>query len=154
MVRLEDAAFATLPRLSTLDLSHNNELELFGRVFIGLENSLLHLSLENISLYQAPDLPLPSLRELIISNNGLPSIPPELAANLSSLRLLDFSQNDLTTVPLITHSLPKLRSLFLAGNPITTLTNTSLLGAAKTLEELDIAHFNLNVFEVDLKILY
>ena len=148
MVRLEDAAFATLPRLSVLDLSHNNELELFGRVFIGLENSLLRLSLENISLIQAPDLPLPSLRELIISNNGLPSIPPELAANLSSLRLLDLSQNDLTTVPLITHSLPQLRSLFLAGNPITTLTNTSLLGAANTLEELDIAHFNLNVFEV------
>lgn len=40
------------------------------------------------------------------------------------------------------------RSLILAGNPITSLTNTSLLGAADTLEELDIAHFHLNTLEV------
>lgn len=147
LVRLEDAAFTTLPNLAILDLSHNDELELFGRVFNGLENTLVELSLENISIYQAPDLPLPKLRVLIISNNELPSIPPELAVNMTSLRVLDLSQNDLTAVPLITHSLPNLRSLALAGNPITSLSNTSLLGAAETLEHLDIAHFNLNILE-------
>lgn len=40
------------------------------------------------------------------------------------------------------------RSLSLAGNPITFMTNTSLLGAADTLEHLDIANLNLNGFEV------
>ncbi len=49
LIRLEDAAFATLPNLAVLDLSHNNELELLGRPFIGLENSLIELSLENVS---------------------------------------------------------------------------------------------------------
>ncbi|XP_050098956.1 chaoptin isoform X2 [Anopheles aquasalis] len=147
LVRLEDAAFATLPRLATLDLSHNDELEVMGRAFIGLEGSLIELRLANVSLGAVPELASPSLRTLQISHNELPSIPPELAANLSALRSLDLSENDLTNVPLITHSLPNLRNLYLAGNPITTLTNTSLLGAADTLESLDIANLQLHLIE-------
>jgi Leucine-rich repeat (LRR) protein len=147
-VRLEDAAFATLPNLAVLDLSDNSELEVYGRVFIGLEKNLMELSLDNISLIQAPDLALPNLRILRIAGNQLPSIPPELATNLTSLRELDLSYNDLTAVPLITHSLENLRSLSLAGNPITSLSNTSLLGAADTVEHLDIAHLQLLMIEV------
>ncbi|XP_055588501.1 chaoptin isoform X2 [Uranotaenia lowii] len=147
LVRLEDAAFATLPRLSLLDLSHNDELEVMGKAFVGLENSLIELRLSNISLSSVPELANPTLRILKISHNNLPTIPPELAANMSSLRELDLSENDLTHVPLITHSLPNLKSLSLAGNPITIMTNTSLLGAADTLEYLDIANLNLNGIE-------
>lgn len=40
------------------------------------------------------------------------------------------------------------RRLSLSGNPITTLSNTSLLGAADTLEQLDIANLNLHSIEV------
>lgn len=148
LVRLEDAAFATLPNLAVLDLSHNNELEVFGRVFIGLENNLMELNLNNISIYQTPELALPNLRILRLSHNELPSIPPEYASNLTSLRVLDLSYNDLTVVPLITHSLPNLNTLSLAGNPISSLTNTSLLGASVTLEHLDIAHLPLTTIEV------
>lgn len=124
------------------------ELEVYGRVFKGLENRLIELSLDNISIIQAPDLNLPNLRILNIAHNELPTIPLELAANLTSLRALDISGNDLTAVPLITHSLPNLRSLVLADNPITTLTNTSLGGAAESLEYLDIAHLQLMTIEV------
>uniref|UniRef100_A0A182VVJ1 LRRCT domain-containing protein n=1 Tax=Anopheles minimus TaxID=112268 RepID=A0A182VVJ1_9DIPT len=148
LVRLEDAAFATLPRLSVLNLSHNDELEVMGRAFVGLENSLIELLLANVSLSSVPELSNPSLRALKISHNDLPSIPPELAANMTSLRELDLSENDLTSVPLITHSLPNLKHLSLSGNPITTLSNTSLLGAADTLEHLDIANLNLHSIEV------
>lgn len=146
LIRLDNAVFATLPRISVLDLSHNDELEVIGRTFIGLQ-SLIELNLENVSLNVVPDLSLPHLRILKISNNELPSIPQELAVNLTSLIALDLSNNDLTTVPLITHSLHKLKSLLLSGNPITMITNTSLLGAANTLEHLDIGHFNINAFE-------
>uniref|UniRef100_A0A182M164 LRRCT domain-containing protein n=1 Tax=Anopheles culicifacies TaxID=139723 RepID=A0A182M164_9DIPT len=147
LVRLEDAAFATLPRLSVLNLSHNDELEVMGKAFVGLENSLIELLLSNVSLSSVPELSNPSLRTLKISHNDLPSIPPELAANMTSLRNLDLSENDLTSVPLITHSLPNLRHLSLSGNPITALSNTSLLGAADTLEHLDIANLNLHSIE-------
>lgn len=148
LVRLEDAAFATLPHLMQLNLGHNSELEVSGKAFIGLENCLLDLNLDNVSITAFPDLPLPFLRRLTIADNELPFVPPELATNMTSLNSLDLSYNDLTNVPLLTHSLPKLRHLSLAGNPITVLTNTSLLGAAETLKHLDISNMQLNSFEV------
>ncbi|XP_058444042.1 chaoptin [Malaya genurostris] len=147
LVRLEDATFATVPKLSLLDLSHNDELEFMGKAFLGLENSLIELRLANVSLQTAPELANPSLRILKMSHNNLPSFPPDLAANMSSLRELDLSENDLYHVPLITHALPNLRSLSLAGNPISTMTNSSLLGTAETLEHLNIANLNLVIFE-------
>lgn len=149
--RFEDAAFATLPNLSILDLSHNEDLEVYGRVFRGLENCLKELRLNNISLIQAPELSLPNLRHLEIAHNGLPSIQQELAANMTSIRKLDLSFNDLVSVPLLVHSLPNLKSLSLAGNPITTLTNVSFIGAADTLEALDIGSLHLTSVEVNIE---
>ncbi|XP_055678152.1 chaoptin-like [Lutzomyia longipalpis] len=146
--RLEDASFATLPRLSTLILSNNVGLEITGKTFIGLENSLIDLRIDNVTMIAFPDLPFTYLRRLSIAHNELPSIPPELAYNISLLRHLDLSYNDLSAVPLITHSLPQLKSLNIAGNPIATLTNASLIGAAETLEYLNIAHLFLNSFEL------
>lgn len=41
------------------------------------------------------------LRSLDLSNNNLPSVPPDTATNLTQLRYLDLSNNDLTTVPVV-----------------------------------------------------
>jgi len=77
--------------------------------FMGLENSLIKLGLENVSLSTVPEIRLKYLREFRLGYNELPSIPQELATNMSNLRMLDLSNNDLTNVPLMTQSLPHLR---------------------------------------------
>lgn len=52
MVHLEDSNFASLIHLTYLDISHNDALvfENRGRMFLGLEQSLQHLKLKNVSL--------------------------------------------------------------------------------------------------------
>lgn len=147
LFRLDDAAFATLPRLSVLDLSHNEELKIMDRAFLGLQHSLITLGMDNVSLSTVPDLPLPSLRILRLAHNELPSIPQELAPNMSQLRHLDLSDNDLHTVPILTHSLTHLRWLSLAGNSIRTLTNSSFTRLSDDITHLDIAQLDLNTFE-------
>lgn len=109
LFRLDDAAFTTLPHLAFLDLSNNNELKVMDKAFLGLEDCLLTLTLNNVSLTSVPELTLPSLRALHLSRNTLPFVPQELAYNLSSLRSIDVSGNDLTAVPSLIHSLPQLR---------------------------------------------
>ncbi|EZA58102.1 Chaoptin [Ooceraea biroi] len=149
LVRLDEGVFSDLPHLAHLDLSHNKQLilESRGRTFYGLEDTLLSLSLSNISLLSVPELPLRRLRSLYLAHNELASIPAEMSSNLTSLHYLDLSFNDLTVVPLITHTLPELKIFNLADNPITAVTNTSFLGLVDTLEELDIRRLTLSVFE-------
>ncbi|KAK0165366.1 hypothetical protein PV328_003884 [Microctonus aethiopoides] len=149
LVRLDDGIFSEMPHLTDIDFSHNKQLilETRGRTFYGLEDSLLTLGLSNISLLSVPELPLHHLRTLYLANNELATIPAELASNLSSLHHLDLSHNDLTVVPLITHTLFELEIFNLAYNPITTITNTSFLGPADSLIELDIRGLPLSTFE-------
>ncbi|XP_015593421.1 chaoptin isoform X2 [Cephus cinctus] len=149
LVRLDDGVFSDLPELTYLDLSHNKQLVLepHGRTFNGLEDSLLTLGLSNISLLSVPELPLRRLRTLYLADNELASIPPEMASNLTSLHHLDLSHNDLTLVPLITHTLPELRIFDISYNPITVISNTSFLGLADSLIELDIRELSLSIFE-------
>lgn len=71
-----------------------------------------------------------------------------MAINMTNLQRLNLNDNDLTAVPIVTHSLPELRYLYLADNPITHMTNTSLLGVADDLVELDIRDISLFTFEV------
>ncbi|KAG8310793.1 hypothetical protein J6590_056630 [Homalodisca vitripennis] len=150
LLRLEDSTFASMPRLASLELSHNTELSLEprGRSFIGLDDTLNYLGLRNVSLSSIPELPLPNLHTLQLSWNTISVLPPEMASNLTLLRHLDLSHNLLSQVPLVTHSLPQLRALFLSHNMISSLTNTSLLGGAERIRELDIRHLPLNYFEM------
>ncbi|XP_044018629.1 chaoptin-like [Aphidius gifuensis] len=149
LVRLDDGVFSELKNLNYLDLSHNKQLilETRGRTFHGLEDTLLILGLSNISLLSVPELPFHNLRHLYLASNELATIPAELASNLSSLHELDLSHNDLTVVPLITHTLFELKKFNLAYNPITIITNTSFLGPADSLVELDIRKLPLIIFE-------
>ncbi|XP_037026425.1 chaoptin isoform X1 [Bradysia coprophila] len=148
LLRIDDAAFASLPRLADLDLSNNSELKVMDKAFVGLQGSLIKLGLNNVSLTEIPDLPLPLLRVLRVAENELPTVSQELAHNMSSLRVLDLSDNDLTNVPVLMQLLKNLRSLSLAGNSITMLTNESFVGLSETLEHLDVSQLHLNSFEL------
>lgn len=51
IVQIDDGMFSFMPRLSTLNLSDNTQLILeSGRIFEGIEDTLLHLALDNVSL--------------------------------------------------------------------------------------------------------
>lgn len=99
-------------------------------------------------ILKVPLLPTPHLISLSLANNYLPTVPPEMATNLSSLCELNLNNNDLTSVPIVTHSLPELRYLYMADNPITSLSNTSLLGVADSLKELDVKNLEITELEV------
>ncbi|KAJ3628300.1 hypothetical protein MTP99_015615 [Tenebrio molitor] len=147
--QVDAGSFKGLPRLSSLNLGHNNQLtlETSGLSFQGLEYTLLHLNLDNVSLSQIPTLFTPNLVSLSLAHNSLPTVSPEIAGNVSSLRHLNLDHNDLSVVPIVTHSLTELTYLSMVANPITTLTNTSLLGVANQLEELDLRHIDLSALE-------
>nr|CAD7452145.1 unnamed protein product [Timema tahoe] len=149
ITRIDDGTFSPLNRLAHLDLSHNQGMlvENKGRGFKGLEDSLLYLGLANCSMGSVPELPLHGLRSLDLSHNYFPDMPLEMTVNMTSLRRLDLSYNELSTVPMVAQSLPQLRELSLAGNPITSLTNTTMIGGAQRLKELDIRQLPLNFFE-------
>ncbi|KAJ8969360.1 hypothetical protein NQ317_004632, partial [Molorchus minor] len=149
LAQIDAGTFDGLPHLLSLDLSHNSQLVLepHGLSFRGLEYTLLHLGLDNVSLTLVPSLPTPHLVSLSLSYNALPTVPPEMARNMTNLRRLNLDFNDLTAVPIVTHSLAQLRHLSMVANPITFLSNTSLLGVADHLVELDIRNFDLNILE-------
>ncbi|KAL5285424.1 chp.2 family protein [Megaselia abdita] len=147
LLRIDDAVFATLPKLAILDLSHNRDLKVMEKSFMGLENTLLKLGLENVSLSTVPEMKLKMLREIRLRYNELPSIPQDMATNMSNIRVLDISYNDLTNVPLMTQMLTRLEKLILSGNPITSLNNNSFEGVNENLEMLDISNLRLHYFE-------
>nr|CAD7393868.1 unnamed protein product [Timema cristinae] len=104
-----------------------------------------HRALGRASSHLTPDQE--QSRSLDLSHNYFPDMPLEMTVNMTSLRRLDLSYNELSTVPMVAQSLPQLRELSLAGNPITSLTNTTMIGGAQRLKELDIRQLPLNFFE-------
>ena len=75
-------------------------------------------------------------------------VPSKTLANLSEVRQLDLSHNELPAPPSSAwHSMYHLRSLSLAGNPITKVLNDSFVGLER-LEELDISDISASTYQV------
>lgn len=137
-------------------------------MFLGLEQSLQHLKLSNTSLtsvscskvytscstyeivfvFQIPELPLPSLLSLDLSKNQIEAVSSDRASNLSSLRHLDLSHNQLIEFPLVMMSLPELNSLNVANNRIYDLNNSTFTVGVHKLIFLDLSYLPLVSFEV------
>ncbi|CAL4125556.1 unnamed protein product, partial [Meganyctiphanes norvegica] len=144
---IETRAFRGLYQLVHLDISHNKIKDLSGYTFDGLQRNLQNLSLANTTLSTVPDLDLPSLVHLNISHNILTFLPSINMANLTSVRVLDISYNELP-VPANNawQMVPRLRELYMQRNPITSLRNDSFQGLGR-LEVVDIRDFPLQVFQ-------
>ena len=78
------------------------------------------LNMANTSQTLLPSLQLPRLKEFNISGNHLTFVPPNTLSNLSEVRVLDLSLNELPAPPSNAwHSMHHLRVLRMGGNPIT-----------------------------------
>lgn len=93
-------------------------------------------------------MPLPSLLHLDLSENQITSVSSDRASNLSLLRSLDLSYNQLISFPSIIMNLPELNSLHLANNHIYDLNNSTLTMGVKKLISLDLSYLPLVSFEV------
>ena len=79
-------------------------------------------------------------------------VPANTLLNLSEVRDLDLSLNELPAPPNSAwHSMHHLRSLRLAGNPITRISNESFVGL-QHLEHLDITSIPAESFQVSASI--
>ncbi|KAL1140925.1 hypothetical protein AAG570_000853, partial [Ranatra chinensis] len=134
-------SLSLMPLLCRVNLAHNS-LHIGSKDFAGMEHTLSHLDLTNTTLQYVPSLPLPSLVTLALGHNQLSHLPPDMAANLTSLKRLDVSYNEMTSVP----AFPQLRSLNIAANPITTITNNSFK-AFPHLLRLNLQHLPLTEFD-------
>ncbi|XP_065642153.1 leucine-rich repeat serine/threonine-protein kinase 2 [Hydra vulgaris] len=133
--------------LEKLDLSHNflNDLPNYN------SSSLLHLSILNLSHnrikakgpFYLPKfiLDLPSLICLDISNNSLTCLPDLHYWSSKKIRVLNFSNNDITELPLNKDSKfcwPKITNLIISNNKIKVL--PPYIGELSSLCELDVSN--------------
>lgn len=145
---IDDQAFCCVPSLSSLDLSFNPLKRLDADTFAGVRTHLQELKIANTSLTLLPSFQLPQLKTLNVSSNHLTFVPPNTLANLSDVRDLDLSHNELPAPPSAAwHSMHHLRSLNLAGNPISQVMNDSFLGLDK-LEFIDISDIRATLYQV------
>ena len=66
--------------------------------FSGIRNHLEILKIANTSLTLLPSFQLPQLKTLNVSSNHLTFVPPNTLANLSDVRDLDLSHNEVSNV--------------------------------------------------------
>jgi Leucine-rich repeat (LRR) protein len=119
---VDRAVFSGLVKLKRVTLSGNQLQYLHEDTFLGLPNlHQLHLE-ENWALQIPIDrnfIKSHSLSHLDISDCNISSLSVETFANVSALKWLDLSYNNLRTVDInILIALPKLSTLYLFGNPL------------------------------------
>ncbi|KAI5635402.1 leucine rich repeat domain-containing protein [Phthorimaea operculella] len=120
LVSIHPATFRNLVNLFELDASNNRLVEFVPGLPRGLEQLCLQKNqITNLPIPPSPDLDLPSLRTLDISNNGIQKIPPNSLKTLHSLRRFYMKRNGLRQIDVTTFSdLSQLEVLDLSDNQI------------------------------------
>ncbi|CAL8100961.1 unnamed protein product [Orchesella dallaii] len=132
-----------------LDISSNHIGKLSARMFDGIKETLLHLHIANMTLDNLPEFDTFSkLLTFNASYNRLTYLPTNFGVNVSNLRTLDISGNEIPAPPnTIWHTIPRLSQVFMQDNPIRSLTNDSFL-QLEHLHELDISNLPLESVQV------
>ncbi|ODM96941.1 Chaoptin [Orchesella cincta] len=149
IVVVAENSFDNLYSLLHLDLSGNSLGKLSARFFEGIKETLLHLHIANMSLDALPEFDtFAKLLTFNSSYNRLTYLPTNFGVNVSSLRTLDISGNQIPAPPnTIWHTIPRLSQVFMQDNPIRSLTNDSFLQLER-LHELDITDLPLESAQV------
>ncbi|XP_004929212.4 protein artichoke [Bombyx mori] len=123
LVSLHPATFRNLENLYELDASFNKLIEFVPGLPRGLEQLYLQRNqITSLPVTPSPDLDLPSLRSLDISNNGIQKIPFGSLKTLHNLRRLYMERNGLRQIDTSTFSdLERLEILDLSENQIMTI---------------------------------
>ncbi|KAF2366108.1 Leucine rich repeat 5 [Trinorchestia longiramus] len=141
-------SFHALWKLTALDVSNNPVKDINMYTFDGLQDSLQNLSIANTSIESFPELQHPNLAVLNASSNVLSFLPTNTMANLSGIRVLDVSHNELTSPGSNAWQvMPFLRDVRLQGNFVRSITNSTFASLSR-LEVIDIRDFPLHVFQV------
>ncbi|XP_068620779.1 protein artichoke-like [Battus philenor] len=153
LVSIHPATFRNLPNLYELDASLNKLIEFVPGLPRGLEKlNLQKNQITNLPVSPSPDLDLPSLRTLDISNNGLQRIPYGSLKALHNLRRLYIRRNGLKQIDVTSFSdLTKLEILDLSYNQIfhVHLKSFSALGSLKQIiiNGNNIENFDFMIFQ-------
>merc|ERR1711916_218385 len=87
-----------------------------GKLNMGLDVSLIKKLLHDVKLV--------NLRELILSENGVESLPHTIFDKVPNLEVLDLTNNKLVVIPLSAMTLRKLKRLLLDHNHISSVPST------------------------------
>ena len=127
--------FTRLTSLKVVDISQNKlskfpwlpQQGVLDRIHIGY-NKIETMNIKSLLFVQN------NLTELLIHNNKLASIPPELSLCLKC-KVLDFSNNDISDLPAAVGYMPSLQRFAIEGNPIRTIRRTLLTQSTEDLKK-------------------
>ncbi|XP_034840012.1 protein artichoke [Maniola hyperantus] len=148
LVSIHPATFRNLPSLYELDASSNRLVEFVPGLPRGLEQLYLQRNqITNLPTSPSPDIDLPSLRTLDISNNGIQKIPHSGMKTLHNLRRLYMKRNGLRQIEIATFSdLERLEILDVSDNQIISVHPKSFSKLEK-LREVNLRGNNIENFE-------
>ncbi|VVC97269.1 protein artichoke [Leptidea sinapis] len=139
LVSIHPATFRNLVNLYEIDASSNRLVEFLPGLPRGLENLYLQKNqIPSLPAPPSPDLDLPSLRTLDLSNNGIQKIPYGGMKSLHNLRRFYMKRNGLKQLEaMILTDLPRLEVLDISENQIL-LVHQKSLSKLKNLKRLNL----------------
>ncbi|CAL1529252.1 unnamed protein product [Lymnaea stagnalis] len=138
--------------VSSIDLSHNPITSFDTTAFLGLEDSILELNLEDTHLtsFPASIAGLKNLQTLNIQSNPIPGIQSASTAIIGQ-SLLSFSlgRTGIRYWPSALNNLVRLQTLDLSNNIVSFLRDGAVQAFANTLTELRLINSSLTTFQTE-----